>query len=220
MSTLNCCFSCLVLQSTTTKEQKNHCSRVLLKAAGEGSLLLGSLQQTKQKKQELGRFSNICDRMFPWSLFSGWISAVGFPCDLWTSTGTTQKHMSGVRRLSVNKCLLHKYDDWSLGSQHLYKKKSQVQLCTLVTPRPGGRDRRIPEELPAISPEQQRKLQVHRESLFLKLGKYTWHRPLVSMHPYTCTHTHSHEHTEVHVWNSSQTFQIRTSRNDSKDSEF
>lgn len=132
MPTLNCCFSCLVLQSTTTKEQKNHCSRMLLKAVGEGSLLPGSIQQTKQKKQELSQFSNICNKMFPWSLCSGWISAVGFPCDLWTSTGTTQKHMSGVRRRSVNKCLLHKYDDWSLSFQHLYIKKkpgTAVHTC-------------------------------------------------------------------------------------------
>lgn len=71
------------------------------------------------------------------------------------------EHVSGVRRCSVNKCLLHRYDDWSLGSQHLYfkkKKKSQVQLCTLVIPRLGSRDRRIPEQLPVISPEKQKKL--------------------------------------------------------------
>lgn len=95
-------LSCLVLQSTTTGEQKNHCSRVLLKAVGEGSLLPGSIQQTKQKKQELSQLSNICNKMFPWSLCSDRISAVGFPCDLWTSTRTTQKHLSGVRRRSVS----------------------------------------------------------------------------------------------------------------------
>lgn len=124
-------LSCLVLQSTTTEEQKNHCSRVLLKAVGEGSLLPGSIQQTKQKKQELSQLSNICNKMFPCSLCSGRISAVGFPCDLWTSTRTTQKHMSGVRRHSVNKCLLHRYDDWSLGSQHLYLKKARYSCAHL-----------------------------------------------------------------------------------------
>lgn len=185
-------LSCLVLQSTTTGEQKNHCSRVLLKAVGEGSLLPGSIQQTKQKKQKLSQLSNICNKMFPWSLCSDRISAVGFPCDLWTSTRTTQKHLSGVRRRSVSAY----YTGMMTGvwvPNIFIKKKKKVQLCTLVIPRPGGRDRRISHSAWTTKKTP--------GAVGVSTPKHAWHTPLVSMHPYTCAHTHSHAHTEVHVWN-------------------
>lgn len=113
------------------------------------------------------------------------------------------EHVSGVRRCSVNKCLLHRYDDWSLGSQHLYFFKKKKKPGTAVhTCNPKARKQRQEDPWATASHfTWKTKETLGAVRVCPKVRKHTWHRPLASMHPYTCAHTHSHAHAEVHVWN-------------------
>lgn len=102
MPTLNCCFPVWCCSQPPLRNRRTTVVVCYWREWERAvySLALSSKLNRRNKNSASSRTS--ATKMFPWSLCSDRISAVGFPCDLWTSTRSTQKHMSGVRRCSVS----------------------------------------------------------------------------------------------------------------------